>query len=211
MNDTQSFWTSLPGILSGIAAVIGAIVSLLLVLIQLNILPVNNKPPLTSDQKELSSLPTVPPPPSPDQVDKLESRIHEISVTINELEEKFATIPLPTGLIEELEHHREEIEKNIGELEQMLAAARQERDELRGQERTAPDISAHIHKLETETIPDLETHKRHMENELNSVAEEIPKAKERKEAEETLHQLQGEKQILQDQLDGLRMAEKLER
>ena len=93
----------------------------------------------------------------------------------------------------------------------MLAAARQERDELRGQERTAPDISAHIHKLETETIPDLETHKRHMENELNSVAEEIPKAKERKEAEETLHQLQGEKQILQDQLDGLRMAEKLER
>lgn len=93
----------------------------------------------------------------------------------------------------------------------MLAAARQERDELRGQESTAPDVRAHIHKLETETIPDLETNKRYMENERNTVTEKIAKAEKKKELEETLHELQGQKQILQDQLSSLRMAKELER
>ena len=210
MSDTKSFWTTLPGILSGIAAVIGAIVSLLLVLMQLNIInPASNGPPPENKTEHPSPPSTLSTDPLPGQAEDLKNRIYDLTFKIDELNDELTRIAPPAGLLQELEHHKINFENRIAELNQILTAARREINELRGHDDTEPNARSRIHSLEEETIPDHETEKRYVENELNTVAEEILKAKKKKELVETLYELEEQKQYLQDQLNRLTMPKDL--
>jgi len=204
MSDTKSFWTTLPGVLSGIAGVIGAIVSLLLVLMQLKIIePSTNGPPTENESKQTPAPPTFSPDPLTGQAEDLENQIRELTFKINELEKEWTSSPMPAGLLHELEYHKKEYENKIVEFDQMLVAKRQEINELRRHENTDPDVRARIQRLEDEAIPDLEVGKRYVENELKKMIEEIPKARKKKELKETLYELREKKQVLQNQLDRL--------
>lgn len=206
MSDTKSFWTTLPGILSGIAAVIGAIVSLLLVLMQLNIIdPLPNGSSTESSKEPTPTPPKLSTNPLPEKVEGLEGQVFDLTTTINEKEEELTKIPLPAGLLPELEDHKKEFEKSILEFNQMLEAKRQKLDELRGSEYPDPDVRARIQQLEGEAIPDLKVGKRYVEEELNKVAEEIQKARRKQELEETLYEHREKRQVLQNQLDYLTM------
>lgn len=210
MGDTKSFWATLPGVLSGIAAVIGAIVSLLLVLMQLNILdPLPNGSLPDNNQEAQPTPPKFSTNPLPEKVDSLERQLFDLTTTINEKEEALSMIPLPVGLLPELEYRKKEVEKSIVELNEMLEAKRQELDELRGSEYTDPDVRARMQQLEGETIPDLEVGKRHVEEELRQVAENIQKARSKQEVEETLYELRERRQDVQNQLDLLTMPKEL--
>ncbi|MDY0282791.1 MAG: hypothetical protein RBR35_19845, partial [Salinivirgaceae bacterium] len=158
MNETKSFWTTLPGILTGIASVITAIGGLLVILYQIEVIGSSTSSyVIESEKKGLEKIERTEPEPNQNikLIKDLKNQIAEIDIKIKISEEELARSPHQRGSLHELQDIRREREKRLEEVENLQRALRTEVEQLRLHATGDPDARRRIEQIEGETIPDL--------------------------------------------------------
>ncbi len=130
----------------------------------------------------------------------LEEQIRAIDEQMQKIEEELTAIPLPPGLLHELEDFRQEHEEHLSDIENRLTRFRLELEELRPHQSVDLYARASIEKIENEIIPDLEIEKRAVQQQLQELQEEIQAAQKRVELEKRIHEYERRKQTLREEI-----------
>ncbi len=159
--------------------------------------PLAQQPSVTVPKEPRPSVVT-PAPGTP--INTLKDQIRAIDVQMQQIEEELTEIPLPRGLLHELEHFRQEHEEHLSYIENRLTRFSLELEELHSHQSVDPGVRESIQAMEHETIPDLETEKRAVQQQLEELQEEIREAQKRVELEKGIHELEMRKETLQEEI-----------
>ncbi|MBU0960767.1 MAG: hypothetical protein KKH60_04510 [Proteobacteria bacterium] len=205
MSETKSFWTTLPGILSGIAGVITAIGGLLAILYSIGVLGpseankptgVVREPPriVSEDVGGKTSL----------VIKNLENEISELEMTIEMVEKKLAGGSQPSGSLNELQSLKEEREKRLMEIENSQVALKFELEQLQLHASGNQEVQRKIEQIEGESIPDLEAERSVVQGQVQELKEMIFEAENKSTAKGELELLRKKKQNLQEEMEQLK-------
>lgn len=206
MNETKSFWTTLPGILTGIASVITAIGGLLVILYQIEVIGSSTSSyVIESEKKGLEKIERTEPEPNQNikLIKDLKNQIAEIDIKIKISEEELARSPHQRGSLHELQDIRREREKRLEEVENLQRALRTEVEQLRLHATGDPDARRRIEQIEGETIPDLKAERTAVQTQLQELYDMIRKAEKRDELRGRINELNEKKQSLQEDINRL--------
>lgn len=206
MSETKSFWTTLPGILTGIAGVITAIGGLLVILHQIEVIGPNTSPDVMGSKKigpEWIGRTELEPNQNIKIIKELKNQIAEIDIKIKISEEELARSPHQRGSLHELQDIRREREKRIEEVENLQRELRTEVEQLRLNATGDPDARRRIEQIEGETIPDLKAERTAVQTQLQELYDMIRKAEKRDELRGRINELNEKKQSLQEDINRL--------
>jgi len=110
---------------------------------------------------------------------RINDQVRAIEMRMQEIEKELATIPQPPGSLDELEHLRQEHEKQLADMENKLVEFRVQVEELSRHLSEDPDARASMQQLESETIPDLEAGKEEVQQKLEQLRVEIQEAQKK--------------------------------
>ncbi|MEA3467127.1 MAG: hypothetical protein U9R57_02760 [Thermodesulfobacteriota bacterium] len=152
-----------------------------------------------------SSAPALPsvvtPAPGTSSINTLKDQIRAIDLQMQQIEEELTAIPLPRALLYELEHFRQEHEEHLSYIENRLTRFSLELEELHSHRSVDPGVRESIQAMANETIPDLETEKRAVQQQMEELQEEIREAQKRVELEKGIHELEMRKENLQEEIN----------
>jgi hypothetical protein len=206
MSEAKSFWTTLPGILTGMAGLITAIGGLLVILDQIGVFQSNNSSQSVIERPILRSgeIGKVGPEPNPNskRIKELENRLAKIGIEIKFSEEEFNRSPQAQGFLYELEDTSQEREKRLEEIENLQTAFKTEVEQLRLQA-TDEDAKQRIEQIEGETIPDLEVERRTVQSHVQELKNMIRNAENNAQLKGRIEDLRKQNQSLQEELEYL--------
>ncbi len=206
MSKTKSFWTTLPGVLTGIAGVITAIGGLLVVLDQIGAIKLDTSPNVIEQtrtvpegREEIEFEPNL----TAKGIEELRGQLAEIEMKIKISEEGLERSSQPQGFLHELQVTRREREKRLEEIENMQTALRTEVEQLRLQATSDPDAMRRIEQIEGETILDLENESQAVQRQVQESKDMIRNAGKNGELKGRIEDLRKQKQSLQEEIENL--------
>ncbi|MBU0946777.1 MAG: hypothetical protein KJ804_08970 [Proteobacteria bacterium] len=205
MGEAKSFWTTLPGILTGMAGLITAIGGLLVILDQIEVFHPNNDKRITDQTMpgpDWRGKVEPEPHPTGNRVKELEKQLADIEIKIKNLEEQFSHSPQTQGVLYELQETSKERGKRLAEIEKLQTASKIEVERLRLQA-TDADARRKIEQIEGETIPDLEAERIAVHRHIRELKDMIHNAENNDQLKREIADLRKQKQSWQEEFEYL--------